>query len=67
MVSRWKSRNTEVPKMAAIMMTPKKPMPMSLKMLAYGPFSRTLPLVLPTGPKLSLATLRKLKANQAAK
>jgi hypothetical protein len=42
-----------------MMMTPNSDAPKSLKALEYAEFRRTLPLLLPTGPKFSDATLRK--------
>src|SRR6059058_2320805 len=41
--------------------------PLSFVVIAHGPFSSTLPLLLDTGPKLSDATQRKLKVVQSRK
>ena len=66
-MSRWKSRKIDVPKIAAMTITPNSDDPMSLSVFAYGPLSSTLPFELPTGPKLSEATEKNANANQPRK
>ena len=56
-----------MPKIAAMMIRPKKQENVSSSVLANGPFSSTLPLALATGPKFSEAIHKNEKANHSRK